>query len=317
MFLPRKITVGLSMSESMLSVFSEATLIAGVLGAELSLAHAIEDAEEGTAAHDLFARQARDVLWGLRVRAGSSKVSVDPTAHLCTDPLALEEVARGAGAEWLVLGPGPRRPWGRLLEGSLTPRLVRDATLPVWVARPGPGRRELKRIVVAVDDSETARNACFLGAELARRADAALALLAVGPPERTRALTLRLTRRLAEEGAPDQLEVVRSEGPLVEVVSDHVRRAGTDLLVLGCAGRRGVRRLLRPNSAERLLQRVPCSILSVPARRATQGRLYRRVGDRFVAAPRPELTAGLHQAAARGRRRASAGAFVGSWGEVE
>mgnify|MGYP002010742299 CR=1 FL=1 len=319
MFLPRKIAVGLSMSESMLSVFSEATLIAGVLGAELTLAHAVEDAQGDSAAQDLFARQARDVLWGLRVRARSSEVAVEQTPHLCADPLALEEVTRAAGAEWLVLGPGPRHPWGRLLEGSITPRLVRESTMPVWVARPGPGRRELKRIVVAVDDSETARNACFLGAELARRANAALVLLAVGPPQRTKALTLRLTDRLADEGAPDHLEVVRSEGALVEVVCEHVRRTHVDLLVLGCAGRRGVRRLLRPNSAERLLHRVPCSLLSVPTKRA-QGRLYRRVGDRFVAAAaRPELSADVHQTAAHGRRArgARAGAFVGSWGEAE
>lgn len=316
MFLPRKIAVGLSLSESMLSVFSEASLLAGVLGAELTLAHAIEDVEEGTAAHDLFARQARDVLWGLRVRARSRGVEVHPTSLLSTDPLALEEVARAAGAEWLVLGPGPRRPWGRLLEGSLTPRLLREATLPVWVSRPGPGPRELKRIVVAVDDSETARSACFLGAELARRTEASLAILAVGPPQRTSALTQRLTRRLAEEGAPDRLEVIRAEGSLLNVVREHVRRTETDLLVIGCAGRRGVRRLLRPNSVERLLHQVPCSLLSVPARRA-RGRLYRRVGDRFVASSRPELSAGLHQAAARGRRRAGAGAFVGSWSEAE
>jgi universal stress protein E len=52
-------------------------------------------------------------------------------------------------------------------------------------------------------------------------------------------------------------------GGLEEVIPEFVVAHGVDLVVLGTVARTGIAGLLIGNTAERLLQRLPCSVLAV------------------------------------------------------
>jgi universal stress protein E len=52
-------------------------------------------------------------------------------------------------------------------------------------------------------------------------------------------------------------------GPAEDVLPAFVVSEGIDLLVVGSSGRTGLARILQPNTAEHLLERVPCSVVAV------------------------------------------------------
>ena len=95
-----------------------------------------------------------------------------------------------------------------------------------------------------------------------------LALVTVIPsasPDETRAEEhARLEKLVAPfdlHGVDWELDVYYGK-PSVEIV-DAVHRRGCDVLVIGSEGRRGLKRLFRANTAEKILRVVPSSILTI------------------------------------------------------
>lgn len=270
MEIPRKIVVGLSMSNSLLPVLDEAIEVARLFGSELCFAHAIDEVSPLSTDFDVLAEQVEETFAGLRARAKARGVQVDPVDWIRhgTPDEVLERVAEDLDADWILAGAGNRTPLDRLFDEANAESLLRTAVKPVWIVRPASPLRGLERIVCAVDESEPARCAALLAAALAQRVGASLTLLAVGPRSQTQPLTRRLTRSLGAQRLKAQggcLGVATLEGdPLHEILS-HVGLTHADLLVLGCAGRRGLRRLLHRNTSERLARRISCAVLSVPS----------------------------------------------------
>jgi nucleotide-binding universal stress UspA family protein len=168
-----------------------------------------------------------------------------------------------------------------------------------------------KRILVAIDGSETSEHAFDTALQLARDSDAQLQpLYVVDNPlmaydafgydptnlrdafveEGKRLLADALARMKHENvaGVPRIVDVA----PVGEDISERIRISANefnaDLLVLGTHGRRGFKRLFLGSVAERVMRSASLPVLLVPSRQ-TQATVADKPGQTEVAAATHEL----------------------------
>ncbi|MXV63910.1 universal stress protein [Natronorubrum sp. JWXQ-INN-674] len=196
---------------------------------------------------------------------------------------AILEYARDNDVDAIVMGTRGRRGVGRLVLGSVTETVVRDAAVPVLVVR---GAAEVRRrypfetIVVPTDGSAHADAALERAQAIATHHDATVHLLSVvdvtpaGIDDRS---DLRLNRleRFANEVVDEGEQLLENAGVDVErsvrygsthrQIRTHVDETDADLLVIGTHGRSGLDRLLLGSITERLLRTATTPVLTVQA----------------------------------------------------
>jgi len=170
----------------------------------------------------------------------------------------LLEHVRDHGSSLLVVGQHGHRP-GRVLLGSVSSAVAREAEIPVVVVR---GERSLvapRTVLLAIDGSKPALSA-------------AAAVARWFPAAHVRAVRIRngshdleldqVARHLADAGIePGRTEIRVGEGPPAEALLTLAEEADVDLVA---AGRRGIsawRELLLGSVSEKLLQLAPCPVL--------------------------------------------------------
>jgi len=144
---------------------------------------------------------------------------------------------------------------------------------------------EFKQILCPVDLSDLSLSPVTYAAALARRHAAHLTLLHVVPtfdpvpvrpstlgetmqyvyPESRDEVLERLNRVLdTAEAAPAEVTCVADAGDTVQRIVDHALSLRADLVVIGTHGRSGFERFMIGSTAERVLQKAPCPVLTVP-----------------------------------------------------
>jgi nucleotide-binding universal stress UspA family protein len=141
---------------------------------------------------------------------------------------------------------------------------------------------EIKRILVPTDFSECSRTAIVYAAELARIYQAKIFLLHVVessvysldtsliPPGDPFGLREKLVEMTEKEAALIRKSGFDAEGecviglPAIEIVRA-VQEKKADLVVMGTHGRTGLSHILLGSTAERVIQRAPCPVLTVKA----------------------------------------------------
>jgi nucleotide-binding universal stress UspA family protein len=225
-----------------------------------------------------------------RVRAATGR-GTDAFRVQVTDgtPYAtIVERAEAWGADVIVLGSCGTTGVARALLGSVAERVVRFSHGPVLVTRPGP---RTGWVLAATDLSDPSWPAVAAAGVEARRRGARVTLVhsldtmmqtvwAAGtavvipfrpsPEARAEAFKTadeRLQKALSRTGAEGETAVL--EGP---PAADIVRLAGelpAELVVVGTAGRTGLRRTLLGSVAEAVVRDAPCSVLVVRLRNAS------------------------------------------------
>lgn len=292
------IVVGVDFSDEAALASRLALAVARRAGARLVLVHAaampdaaygVPDSMVGT--RDAYLAILRDrvaddqrALGELRERLDGQGAEV---SHLVIDGFADDAIGHTAeelGADLVVVGSRGRRGLSRLLLGSVAERVVRTSPVPVLVAR---GERDaadggFRRILVATDFSAAAERGLALAREVAA-ADATIdlvhwwtvpqlsrahatdevdATLAEIRAEVTTAGERRCRAAIADvpAGGPSvRWHVV--EGDAQDGVLEWATREGSDLIVVGSHGRRGLRRLILGSTAEAIVRHAPCSVL--------------------------------------------------------
>lgn len=262
---PTKIVVALEAAESIVAVFAEACTLAKTFGAELVLAHAIPESPPMTPGFDVVADQIRETFDDLRLKAQREGLTVSDTDYVRFGEVGavLAEVIGESGANWLVMGAANKSTIDFLLLGSTAEKILRTSSVPVWLVRPGRPHRDIKRILCAYDGSDPSREALAAASFLARNFVGHLTVLTVAKPEQAALIQRELVDEYDLHGV--EVELVTRTGDAAEEVLDALAADPADLLVLGCAGRRGLRRLFHKNTAERLVRKAPCSLLSLRA----------------------------------------------------
>ncbi|WP_126662038.1 universal stress protein [Haloterrigena salifodinae] len=196
---------------------------------------------------------------------------------------AILEYAADNGIDAIVMGTHGRRGIGRLLVGSVTESVVRNADVPVLVVR---GASEVRRrypfetILVPSDGSVHAEAALERALALAEHHDATVHVLSVvdvtpaGIEERA---DLRLERlesyanrvvddavAAAEEAGIDAVSAVEY-GSTDQRIRSYADEVDADLVVMGTHGRSGLDRLLLGSATERMLRTATTPVLTVRA----------------------------------------------------
>ncbi|MFC4542908.1 universal stress protein [Halosolutus amylolyticus] len=215
--------------------------------------------------------------------AGDAGAPVIDEIHTGEPRDAILEYAATRDVDAIVMGTRGRSGVGRLLLGSVTEGVVRDAEVPVLVVR---GAAEVERqypfetIVVPIDGSDHADAAIERALSIARHHDATVHLLSVvdvtpaGIDERT---DLRLDRlenaaeRIIDDGvataesAGIDPETAIRYGSTDRTIRNYVTEQDATLLVMGTHGRSGIDRLLIGSVTERVLRTATVPVLTVRA----------------------------------------------------
>lgn len=165
-----------------------------------------------------------------------------------------EEVAAGL----IVVGQHSSRA-SRLLLGSTSSEVARDAEAPVVVVRGDVAVSPPRRVLLAADGSP----ACSRTAECVAAWFPAAEVLAVHLRDHGPAIELgEIAGRLAAAGlAADRLELRVAEGSPAESLLAIAESEPIDLVAAGRRGHAGWRERVLGGSAEKLLQLAPCPVL--------------------------------------------------------
>jgi nucleotide-binding universal stress UspA family protein len=194
--------------------------------------------------------------------------------------------ARKLRARAIVVGSRGLGAVGRLLLGSVSRAVVRQASCPVLVVR-GSGRAP-QRFLIGIDGSRHARRALAVVATLAVPRGGEVRLLDVVEPVRlpsTSLLPAQVRAMVAREAADLERDRVRAAQQQLAVGRARLARAGwrvrvelrtgqpldeilaaargADVLVVGARGVGGVERLLLGSVAEGAVARAPVPVLVV------------------------------------------------------
>jgi nucleotide-binding universal stress UspA family protein len=195
------------------------------------------------------------------------------------------EVAEALGPAAVVVGTRGLSGLAHLLLGSTAERVVQRAPCPVLTVPPGarePG--PVRTILAPTDFSTDAEQALTSAFELfpdARTAATVLLLHAYALPhdytaygptpaplhyleETARAVGEELhTRRDALRETGFTVEAVSCQGLPERVIVEEASQRGADLVAMGTHGHTGFAHLLLGSTAERVIQRVGCPVLTV------------------------------------------------------
>ena len=185
-------------------------------------------------------------------------------------------------ADLVVVGARGAAAPADVLLGQSAERIVRHAHCPVLIARPAPAGG---RIVIGTDFSDPALPAVHAGVAEARRTGARITLLHAiedsfgvtiqsGPTWEMPWITAPEQRREAQDAArrwlDEALVLAGATGDAVVGFGDPAtllvaaaREGGAELVVVGTAGRTGLRRVLLGSVAEKVARTAPCSVLVV------------------------------------------------------
>ncbi|GAA0478004.1 universal stress protein (plasmid) [Halococcus dombrowskii] len=201
---------------------------------------------------------------------------------------AILEYATEHDIDLVSMGTHGRTGVSRYVAGSVTERVVRQASCPVLTAK-AIERSELsgdyEDVLIPTDGSEAASMAIDHGIEIARRAgarvhavnivDAGSVTLTPGysaPPElaeRFEAEGERATEEIATRAADVDLDATTSvyEGLPARDLLDYADENGIDLITMGTTGRTGLNRYLLGSTAERVIRHADMPVLAVNARK--------------------------------------------------
>jgi nucleotide-binding universal stress UspA family protein len=212
--------------------------------------------------HPLWGAVPPGLVHGMTVRIGRSAVE-------------LKQVTIDLGAGLVVLGGKHHSALARWLAGSTSLDMVRTTEIPVLVM--GDSQAPIRRVLAATDLSAAARPtieaaerfAGLVGAEL--RVMSVLEPLPVIPEAPNYDLThyyAMMEDQVAHTVWPlvqsPKAEKVTRYGTAVETILQEATDWPADLVVVGSHGKGWVDRLLIGSVTERLLNRLPTSLLVVP-----------------------------------------------------
>lgn len=284
MFEVRSILFATDFGEAAKAALPEVEQVARRFDADVALVHALPGFWKDWLSSGLVEKQEQERLesWATRLRDGGIRARA-------------ETVLRGNAAEVVVtvadrmrpslvmIGAGEASSIERRFIGSTAESVVRHAQEPVWVAKP-KADEPLLDVLCGVDGSPTAGVALDAAASVCRRFEGKLTVVSAlhGPDFNPMGMSkheveseiaaYREQRERELDAFIDERDLGGVEparqyewGLPADVLLSHAGDEEYDLMVLGRRGRTGLRRVLLGGTAERVMRRVPCSLLVLPA----------------------------------------------------
>ncbi len=219
-------------------------------------------------------------------RVRNAGIGVDTDLRLGLASQAILEAAREGGVDLVVIGTRGLSGLGHLLLGSTAERVVQHAPCPVLSVHPGDRERHrrIRTVLVPTDFSRDAEQVATAAARI------------LGPDlEETRLILLHAYHQpfeytaygaiptavdyykdvagAAEEklsevaaslaGLGPAIEIRALEGYPPETIVTEAEACGADLIAMGTHGRSGLAHMFLGSTAERVVQRAACPVLTV------------------------------------------------------
>jgi nucleotide-binding universal stress UspA family protein len=287
------ILVATSLGEASDAVVRVALSVARAAGARLSLVHGFDvpaqfygDFVTGQVWADEQSLRAHETWVQERLDAQVARLGITPAelaqALVLSGPshAVITDAARAAQADLIVVGATEHGRSARLL-GSTADRVIRQAVVPVLVARGEPAWPP-PSVLAPVDLSDLSAEAFASAVTVLQRsaggtAVAVDALFVLSPHQRDSAP--QFTAEQVERQSLDELDrfvassraaapvVVRTEvrrGRAADVIAAALTQGAYTLVALGTHGRAGFERFLTGSVAMDVVRDAPCSALVVP-----------------------------------------------------
>lgn len=259
------------------AAFAHALALALVRGTRLTILHAGAEPRSARTRDSFPSVRATLERWGL-LKRGSPRSAVVEELAVQVKKVAVRDRRPVSGIlnylesrefDLVVLATRGRTGPPRWLKPSVSERLARrPKTLMLFVPRgargfvsPENGSFVLRRILVPVDRRPHPRAAVDLAARAARvlgNGEARVTLFHVGDRRQMPRVTL-------PEALSCDWETETAEGKVVDEIVAAAERLPADLIVMVTAGREGLVESVRGGTAEQVLRRAPCPLLTVPA----------------------------------------------------
>lgn len=258
--------------------------LASVFGSTVTLLHVLEPLPSWPVALVEEREQASKPLREMVRWLTNQKVEVKESAIAIGSPA--ETIIRKAeeyNADLILIGAGDRSRFDRFTPGPVADAVLQHASLPVLAVYPGGRTLQFRKILCPVDHSSVSSRGLRNAIKLTRAFDAELVVLSVVPEVSW--LTAHVSKRSLQEEAFDRYQrqwredfdrfianhsfdgvkwtrEVRLGSPHQQILAA-VEEHQADLIVMGSSGRAGVARVFMDSVTRRILQELPCSLLSV------------------------------------------------------
>lgn len=271
---------------------SQSIWLAGCTGASLTFFYALNIserarqliAEDDDTSWNVFSH-AKQVLSQLVERASSAGVSADYQAVFGKSWYEVMRLVEQESYDLVIAGSRHQGRVRSVLLGSTGIKLLRKCACPVWITQPSMGS-QLNSVVAATDFSAACDLAVDLAASLVELNGEVLhvvhalviddedALRKSGVSEANiagyrqeleqvaQAEMDRLLERPCLQALGDKVQTHITEGDPEHVILQHIETHSADLLAMGTVARSGLSGILMGNTAERILPKIECSLLS-------------------------------------------------------
>lgn len=235
--------------------------------------------EESQGGNQTVLDQAKHVLGGLVERARSENVDADLEVRFGKSWLEMIRLVMCDGQDLVVAGTRHLGKVRGFLMGSTGIKLLRLCPCPVWITQPRKDK-EIKSVLVAHCLQTVGDLAMEYGCAMAELHGAQLHVvhslafpeLYSGLPTVVSAAKAAAYRSEAQQHITSQLKKFTfAQQPKIHILSDppelavmqFIEKCDIELLVMGTIARTGIAGFFTGNTAERLLPRIPCSVLAV------------------------------------------------------
>jgi len=211
------------------------------------------------------------------------EIQPELVVHLGIAPDSILSFAEARKSDVIVMGTHGRRGYDRLMLGSVTDRVMRQAPCPVLaVCKPPhdsmaageqPHHHHLSRVLFCTDFSENSERALTYAISVTAEYDAELTLLHVledvPSPAKSQAVMAAATGQLDKLVSPEIRKTltiktaVRVGKPYQQIIQ-LTQEAGIDLVTMGVRGRGALDLAVFGSTTYRVMQLGPCPVLAVP-----------------------------------------------------
>lgn len=274
-------------------VAQTAAQLATTFGARVTVLHVLEPMPHRPDTLQEYRQQVAGSLHEFTERLRAQQVEVADSVVVVGSPAdTIVRHADDIDADLVLIGAGELSRFDRFSVGPVATAVIEHAAPPVLAVRPGRPTAGFRRILCAVDQSLPAARGLQNAIRLARAFGKQLIVLTVVPAVTTE-LAAGLTGRYADEQTQfeslwkGEFMKVLTESDLsgIQVTKDvrygpphrqiiaAAEEYQADLIVMGATGRTGLARVLVGSTTRRVLEYLPCSLLTVKQADAAEERV--------------------------------------------
>jgi nucleotide-binding universal stress UspA family protein len=250
--------------------------IASTFGSRVTVFHVLEPFPMWPVPPHEAQRLLVERLANQQVKLGDSLIGYGPAAD------TIVQKAEELGVDLIVIGTGEKLRFDRLAVGPIAAAVIEHAIAPVLAVRAEEPRLAFQKVLCPVDQSRVSRQGLDNAIRLTKGFGGELIVLSVIPEVnwltaavetgqfrdakieyeiKWRAELDDFLKPVSFDGVRWNLEV-RLGDPHQQIVSA-AKEHHADLIVMGATGRTGIVRVLLGSVTRRVLQELPCSLLTV------------------------------------------------------